>query len=147
VIITTSDGKKSEAYIPVDTSVSISGFDRTNKTVKSIAISGDATATFFVGDISIVNDSTPITGDVNTHDLNLAQGDEFEFTASGSGGSTPLKYTWDFDASDGIQVDAEGRSVTRKFRKPGNYIITLTISDLYGLKTPYTTTIKAVVNP
>jgi PKD repeat protein len=162
IIVTTTDGLKSEAYIPVSTSLSsaqegwrqvaiplqaITGFDRTNKTVKSIAFSADTTTTFFVGGLGIVDDSTPIRGEANTTSLNLALGDEFEFTANGTGGSTPLKYTWNFDSASGNQVDAEGQTVTRKFRKAGEYTITLTISDVYGLKTPYVTTIKAIVNP
>jgi hypothetical protein len=162
LIVTTSDGKKSEAYVPIATSFSsdeqgwrqisvplqaITGLDRTNKTIKSIALSADTTATFYVGALGIVNDATPIQGDIEAQDLNLAEGDEVVFSANGSGGSTPLKFSWDFDQKDGIQVDAEGQSVTRKFRKPGQYTITLTISDLYGLKEPCVKTVKVVVNP
>jgi PKD repeat protein len=79
--------------------------------------------------------------------MNLALGDEVSFSAAGFGGSTVLKYSWDFDDKDGIQEDAVGQSVRHKFRKPGTYTITLTIADAYGLKKPYTTTMKAVVNP
>jgi hypothetical protein len=95
----------------------------------------------------VVNDTTPIRGDVNQTNLNLALGDEIEFIAHGMGGSSVLKYTWDFDSADGIQVDAEGQVIKRKFRKPGDYTITLTVTDAYGLKAPYSTTIKAKVNP
>ena len=161
VIVTTSDGKKSEAYIPVTTSGSgdrgwktvaiplqaISGFDRTNKEVKEIAFAGDATTTFYIGDLRVVNDTTPITGEPNVRNLNLALGDYVNFVANGYGGSSILKYTWDFDEKDGVQVDATGQSVRRQFRKPGTYTITLTIQDQFGLKQPYSTTIKAVVNP
>lgn len=162
LIVSTSDGLKSEAYIPVQTSVStgeaawrsvsvplqaITGFDRTNKIVSAIAISGDATSTFYVGDLKVVNDSTPIRGDTTVHTLNLALGDEVILSANASGGSSILKYTWDFDDKDGIQIDAEGRTIRRKFRKPGTYTITLTVSDYYGLKPSYSTTISARVNP
>lgn len=161
MIVTTTDGKKSEAYVPVATSGSgdkgwrtvaiplqaISGFDRTNKEVRSIAFAGDVTTTFYIGDLRVVNDTTPITGDVNVHEMNLALGDFYTFNANGYGGSSILKYSWDFDDRDGIQEDAVGQSVKRQFRKPGNFTITLTITDSYGLKRPYTTTIKAKVNP
>lgn len=161
VIVTTTDGKKSEAYIPVATSgsgdrgwktvavplQSISGFDKTNKEIKEIAFAGDATTTFYIGDLRVVNDTTPITGEPNVRDLNLALGDYVNLAANGYGGSSILKYSWDFDDKDGIQEDAIGQSVRRQFRKPGTYTITLTIQDQFGLKKPYTTTIKAKVNP
>jgi PKD repeat protein len=79
--------------------------------------------------------------------MNLALGDTVTFTATGDGGSSILKYSWDFDSADGIQTDAEGRSVQRRFRKAGDFVITLTISDYYGLKAPYTATVKVKVNP
>ncbi|AIE85102.1 PKD domain-containing protein [Fimbriimonas ginsengisoli] len=160
-VITTSDGKKSEVYAPVNVNATgergwltvavplqaISGLDRTNKQITAIALAGDATTTFYVGDMRIVNDSTPIRGEINQGNLNLGAGEEATLTGYGFGGSSILRYTWDFDDSDGIQVDAEGQTVKRKFRKPGTYTITLTVSDFYGLKQPYTTTIKAVINP
>lgn len=161
VIVTTTDGKKSEAYVPLTTGgggergwksvsvplQSITGLADTNKTIKQIAFSGDAISTFYVGDIRTVNDSTPITGSINATDMNLALGDEVELRAWGNGGSSVLKYTWDFDAKDGIQIDAEGQTVKRKFRKPGKYVITLTIVDANGLKKSFSTTVNATVNP
>jgi PKD repeat protein len=163
LIVTTTDGKKSEVYVPANTSSAtdegwktvsiplqaITGFDRTNKTIDSIAISGNSTSTFYVGDLRIVDDSTPIRGEFNpdVREQNLALGDEVTLSAVGFGGASILRYTWDFDDRDGIQVDAEGQTVTRRFRKAGTFTITLTISDYYGLKTPYTATMKVTVNP
>lgn len=161
LIVTTSDGKKSEVFVPVENAMAsshgwksvsiplqaITGFDRTNKVISEVSFSADATTTFYIGDMRVVNDTTPIRGDVNIHTLNLALGDSFTFVASGTGGSSPLKYTWDFDDKDGIQVEAEGRAITRRFRKPGTFTITMTVADKYGLKTPYSTTLKVTVNP
>ncbi len=163
VIITTADGKRSEAYIPVDTSSAndrgwktvsvplqaISGFDATNKVIKVVGLSGDATSTFYLGDLRVINDSTPIRGEPSIRNANLALGDSLTLTATGSGGSSILKYTWDFDDTDGstTDVDAEGRSVTHRFRKAGTFKVTLTISDVYGLKAPYSTEVTIKVNP
>ena len=161
VIVTTTDGKKSEAYVSVSTSGSgdkgwrtasiplqaISGFERTNKEVKELGFAADVTTTFYIGDLRVVNDTTPITGEPNVRDLNLALGDKVNFAANGYGGSSVLKYSWDFDDKDGIQEDAIGQFVTRQFRKPGAFKITLTISDEFGLKKSYSTTINAKVNP
>ncbi len=161
VIVTTTDGKKSEAYIPVSTGSggsggwksaaiplqAISGFDKTNKEIKEIGFAGDVTTTFYIGDLRVVNDSTPISGEPNTRELNLALGDYVNLSASGFGGSSILKYSWDFDDKDGIQEDATGQTIRRQFRKPGNFNITLTISDQFGLKKSYSTMLKAKVNP
>lgn len=160
LVVTTTDGLKSEAYLNIRSTGAeawrnfslplgaIKGFDRTNKSIQSIAISGDAISTFWVGDIRVVNDTTPISGEMNhKSDMNLALGDEREFVAYGFAGSTPLKYTWDFDDSDGIQVDAEGQTVKYKFRRPGTFKVTVTVSDAYGNKKPYTTSVKVTVNP
>lgn len=163
LIISTTDGLKSEVYVPANTNSAsdqgwttvaiplqaISGLDRTNKVISGIGIAGNTTATFYVGDLRVIDDTTPIRGETNVPngELNVALGDEYTLTGTGFGGASILRYTWDFDDKDGIQVDAEGQSVNRRFRKPGNYVITLTISDYYGLKPPYSTTIKVVVNP
>lgn len=160
-IVTTTDGLRSEAYVPVNTAgpgengwrqvglplQAILGFDRTNKAVKEVAFAGDATSTFYVGELRIINDATPIYGEPNVRELNLALGDEVELIGYGFGGASILKYTWDFDASDGIQVDAEGQTIKRRFRKAGEYTVTLTTSDVFGLKQPHSTTIKVLVNP
>lgn len=162
LVVTTSDGKKSEVYIPVSTSAfmdngwkvvsvplkAISGFDRTNKIIKNIAFSGDASTTFYIGDLRVINDPTPITGDIEGNPtLNLALDDSVEFRAMGSGGSSILKYSWDFGTNKTIEEDSVGQTVTRKFRTPGTFTITLTISDLYGLKKPYSTSVTVKVNP
>jgi len=161
MIVVTDDGMRSEAYVPMTTGgkgergwrrvgiplKAITGFDKSSKKIKELWFSGDSTATFYIGQMEIVNDSTPIYGEPNRRELNLALGDEIEFIGNGSGGATILKYTWDFDAKDGIQIDAEGQFIKHKFRRPGDYTITLTISDVNGLKKPYSTTIKVKVNP
>ncbi len=161
IIVTTTDGKKSEAYVPIATSgagergwrsvsvplQAISGLSETNKVVQAIAFSGDAISTFYVGDIRTINDTTPITGSINATDMNLALGDEVELRAWGNGGSSVLRYQWDFDSRDGVQVDAEGQAIKRKFRKPGKFVLTLTIVDANGLKKPFSTTVNVTVNP
>ncbi|RYG33865.1 PKD domain-containing protein [bacterium] len=169
LVVTTTDGKKSEAYIPVTTNSNgvrgwrmaavplqgIAGFDRTNKQIKEIAFSADGVSTVYVGEVKVVNDATPIRGEIaarlrnatpRKQGINLANGDEVDFIGTGMGGSSVLKYTWDFDEADGVDSDAEGQVVKRKFRKSGTYTVTLTISDYFGLKEPYKTTMKVTVN-
>jgi hypothetical protein len=122
--------------------------------VKEIAFAGDSSATFYVGDLRVINDTTPITGEGKIDRTNMALGDEATLSAYGYGGSSVLKYEWDFD-SDG-QADAEGPSIKHKFRTAPSGVtghegwdqtVTLTISDVYGLKQPYKTQFKVHVNP
>lgn len=158
VIVSTTDGKKSEAYLAVPAGAatdwrgvsiplpSIKGFDKTNRMVSSIAISGDATAVFYVSEVKVVEDTTPITGSLSPRDdMNLALGDEVTFTANGFGGASTLKYLWDFDG-DG-QTDAEGQVVKRKFRKAGEFVVKVTITDANGIKASRSETVKVKVNP
>lgn len=174
LIISTTDGKKSEAIIPAATTVgvdrgwkqagiplqAIKGFDKTNKIVKDISFSGDVSTAFYLGDIRVINDRTPIRAETSFKNAVLGIDQSLTFSATGYGGSSVLKYSWDFDDADGIQNDAEGQTVIYKFRTASNdlrnpatmrpngeFTITLTVSDAYGLKDPYKTTIKVKVNP
>jgi hypothetical protein len=161
LVITTTDGKKSECYLDVMTGApnqrgwrnvglplqAIAGLAASNKEIASIVVSGDSTATFYLGEMVVINDSTPIYAELQNQDANIALGDEIEFRAYGSAGSSVLVYTWDFDESDGIGVDAEGMVVRRKFRKPGKFVVTLTVSDKYGLKEPKSAKVTIEVNP
>ena len=159
LVITTTDGLKSEAYVPADIAAgsngwrqlgiplqAITGFNRTNKLVKSIAVGGDATTSVWIGDVRTIIDSTPITGEPNVHDMNLAEGDEVTLSASGYGGASMLKYEWYFSSDTSGLPDATGQAIKHKFNKPDTYTITVVISDYFGLKQPYKTTITAKVN-
>ncbi len=160
LILTTTDGKKSEIYVPVATSTAdakgwrtmgiplqaIRGMKDTNKQLKSISLSTDTVASIYLGEIRVANDPTPIYGEPNFRETNVGSGSTVTFSASGAGGSSVLRYSWDFDAKNGVAVDAEGQAVERRFRQPGTYTVTLTISDYYGLKKPYVTTLKVEVN-
>jgi len=172
IIITTTDGKRSEAILPAATSSSndrgwkqasiplqaIRGFEATNKIVQSISFAGDVSTAFYVGDVRVLNDKTPIRGEPTFRTLQTERNATNVYAANGFGGSSVLKYTWDFDDADGIQVDAEGQAVRYKYRvasddqtnpstvrKDGVFIVTLTISDAYGLKEPYSTQLKVKV--
>ena len=174
IIINTTDGMKSEAFVPAATTVSvdrgwkqagiplqaIKGFDKTNKIVKTISFSGDVSTAFYLGDIRVINDRTPIKAETSFKTAVIGINNELTFSATGYGGSSVLKYTWDFDDADGIQADAEGQVVKYRFRTASNdqknpaslrpngeFTVTLTVSDTYGLKDPYVTTIKVKVNP
>lgn len=106
----------------------------------------DTIGTVYVGDMQILKDETPIYAEPSVREMNLALGDQVTISGMGYGGSSPLKFSWDFDKTDGVTADAEGQAITRRFRKPGVYIITLTVSDVYGLKKAHTSEITVTVN-
>lgn len=161
LVVRTTDGLLSEAYVPVTTSgpgergwrqvgiplQAIRGFERTNKQIQEITLSGDSTATFFVGEMVVQNDATPLQADVSPTELNLALGDEVELRAFGFGGASILRFTWDFDDSDGLQEEAEGQVIRYRFRRPGEFKVTVTVSDAYGLKEPARASLRVTVNP
>lgn len=159
LIIRTTDGRASEAYYPLPAGSAgrwrrlgvplsaIYGFAKTNKEVASISFSGDAPSVFFIGEIRAVTDQTPIQGSLSVTELNLGRGQEITFYATAEAGPSILVYEWDYDAKDGIQVDYSGQFVTHRFRVAGEYTVTCTIRDLYGLKQPWQGTISVTVNP
>lgn len=161
VILWTTDGKATELFLPLTSAgkaagrwvrvgipvASIPRFGQTNMVVDRIAVSGDARTIFYLGEVRVVTDSTPIQGFLDRTEMNLARGDEVLLTASAEGGYSVLEYAWDFDASNGVQDDATGAGVYHRFRIPGEYVVTCTIRDKYGLKAPWSGTIKVTVNP
>jgi PKD domain-containing protein len=117
--------------------------------LQEMRIFGDAPDTFFVGQINTVTDSDPISVEPLEEQV-VAVNDRVEFVGSADGGIAGLKYSWDFDKSDGIQEDAIGARVFHTFTKasPDNkpYIVTLTVSDISGAKRPVSieTTVEVI---
>lgn len=173
LVIRTSDGKFSEALYPLSSAAgatnrwirvgiplqSIPGFLKTNQEIAAIAVSGDAPGTFYLGEIRVITDNTPIQGFLSHRSLVLGRGDAVTLWASAEAGFTPLIYEWDFDHRDGIQVDATGPVVYHRFRIPSYnpdprsgelpkpLLVTVTIRDPFGLKPPWQGTIEVIVNP
>jgi hypothetical protein len=157
LVITTTDGKLSEVMLPIRSAgkwiqagipVSmIPGFAKTNKMIQSIAVSGDAPSYFYVGEIKVATDDSPIQGHIHNEPFNVGKGTEMVLQGSADGGATPLVFSWDFNSSDGVQEDATGAAVRHKFRIPGTFEVTLTVKDIYGIKTPWVGKLKVTVNP
>jgi hypothetical protein len=158
VVVVTDEGKQYEAVAPFEPPITdqegwfpigialgaFKGLSPDAK-IKEIRVFGDAYGVFYVGEIRVATDPTPITGDAGEEQI-VAANDLVRLEARASAGITPLKYSWDFDASDGIQEDAIGKVVTTRYRKAGEYIVTLTVTDVFGLKKPFVATTKVTVN-
>lgn len=110
----------------------------------SVVISGDKFNQFNLGEIDIITDETEIS--VSPLDDQIAFVDnEMTFVADAEGGASTLKFSWDWDAEDGIQEDDKGRTVKHVFKKEKRHIVTLTVYDVDGLKQLGRTTITLEV--
>lgn len=106
-----------------------------------IAVFGDRAGQFFIGEITVITDQTDIVVQPLQDQIAFVN-NTLTFVGEAEGGATSLKYLWDFDASDGIQDDAEGRVVFKTFPRAGKYKVTLTVVDVDGFKRPSTTSIE-----
>jgi len=117
--------------------------------LREMRIFGDEKDTFFVGQISTITDSEPISVEPLEEQV-VAVNDRLELLGSAEGGISGLKYSWDFDKSDGIQEDAIGARVYHAYTKATPegkpYIITLTVTDISGAKQPVSaeTTVEVI---
>jgi len=117
--------------------------------LQEMRVFGDAPDTFFIGQITTVTDNDPISVEPLEEQV-VSVNDRVEFAGSAEGGISGLKYSWDFDKSDGIQEDAIGARVSHVYNKasPENkpYIVTLTVSDISGAKRPVSveTTVEVI---
>lgn len=168
VVLVTTDNKRVETNLPLDSAVrsredwtsvsiplaAITGLKETNGQVKEVLFFGDSPATLYLGEARVIRDETPIHVD-DLPELTVAVNDRITFTASAEGGVSPLKYEWDFDDSDGVAVDAEGRAVKHAYPKSRvstdgtkttiPYVVTLTVRDPYGVKPPVVKKTKVYV--
>ncbi|MDQ2687908.1 MAG: PKD domain-containing protein [Armatimonadota bacterium] len=107
--------------------------------LQSVSIAGDDFAVFYIGQIKLIHDVAPITcyaGD--RQDIMPRQ--PVALHGSADGGASSLQYAWDFDDKDGVTAQAYGPDVTTQYLTSGDYKVTLTVSDIDGLKKPATAT-------
>jgi hypothetical protein len=109
--------------------------------IQSVTICGDKYQQFTLGEAEIITDDTEI--DVADLDEQIVFFDnDTTFVGNAQGGASTLRFTWDFDAADGVQEQGIGRSTTYVYRPRGlnpdlpskKYTVTLRVSDLDGIK-------------
>ncbi|MBC7808184.1 MAG: PKD domain-containing protein [Akkermansiaceae bacterium] len=101
--------------------------------LKEISIFGDKYQQFIIGEMEIVTDDTEISA-ASLEEPIVYTEDVITFSASAEAGASTLRYSWDFDSSDGIQEDAVGRTVSQVFKTAGKRTVTLTVADEDGIK-------------
>ena len=127
------------AAIPVDSAES----DDAHLT--EMYVGSDAPATIAIGEIRTVTDATPLTADAGSAQT-VPTNTEVTFVGEGEGGASMLKYDWNFDSPNNFASEAQGNRVTHTFTKAGDYVITLRVTDVDGLKPSATSTVTVHVN-
>jgi len=113
--------------------------DATGFKMKRLLIFADLPVTFYLGSIKLVTDTEPITVDpIDARTVAIM--DPQYFVAVAKAGVSSLKYSWDFDSSNGIQAECTDRIAKTVYNKGGDYTVTLTVSDADGIKSPVTIT-------
>jgi hypothetical protein len=164
LLLIMSDGKRSEMAMEIASARrereewkslaipvgSIPGIKESNGMLKEIQIFGDSPATLYLGEVRVVRDETPIRID-DLNEQTVAKNDTVTFVGSAEGGPSPLKYEWTIrgvaskdptersEVSPTFIVTGEGRTFKHQFRKGGDYEVSLTVSDVFGIKKPSTT--------
>lgn len=113
--------------------------------LKGLQIFADRADIFYVGQIRLVVDTSPIRLKATAQPTSANTGATVTFSAEVDAGNSATSISWDFDESNGLQVEAQGPKVEWFYSRPGSYTVTCTASDLYGNKQPATSTLKITV--
>ena len=103
--------------------------------LKRVVFCGNADDSVYLGEIQFVEDSTAIIVGVG-EDYEVWKGTPIGMLAIADGGAATLQYEWDFDAKDGVTVDATGPIGQHTYMDPGDYTVTITVKDVDGIKAP-----------
>ncbi|MCW3052376.1 MAG: hypothetical protein JWN14_1546 [Chthonomonadales bacterium] len=169
IVLVTATGRQLETLLPLDSAVDdgqwkrlsipisvIPGIKADDAKIKEVRVFGDSPGIMRLGNIAVIVDQTPITVD-SLPNRDLARLASHDFRVATRAGITPLSVSWDWDATDGIQEEAQGRFVSHAFRKESAYdrdtnkildnVVTVTVKDLYGIKKPVVTKFAIHVTP
>ncbi len=172
IVLETSDGKRTDFLLPLQgvradesgwQSVSmplnaIPLLKQTNGQIARIGIFGDASATFYLGEIRTLSEQTPLQGYIyvqNSYGFSydsrrdnrivIAANDELIFYGISESGTIPVVFRWSFGGDPSV-VDGEGSVIRRRFPRKGTFTVWLTIADPYGARKPATARIEVQVN-
>ena len=108
--------------------------------LKSVTVGGDHYGVFFVGRIKLGTDSPTQAITIDGLD-SVLPGQPVTLTAKGASPFSALKFSWDLDGSGGGNDQPTGEEATARYFEAGqDHTVTLTVTDLDGLKTPVTLT-------
>jgi hypothetical protein len=97
-----------------------------------------------LSNITSVHGAGPLTGSfVSAPQFKLVGGND-SFTGTASGGTPPYKFNWTF--GDG-PLKGNGNFTTHVYKQPGNYLVTLNITDAAAAKIQVTQTVQVQGSP
>jgi len=108
--------------------------------LKRLCVFTDVPSTFYLGEIKMMTESTPIRTEPMAFQSVVEVNEEAFFMSEADGGISPLNYSWDFDQSNGIQNEYSGQVARFVYTRGGDFTATCTITDLDGIKEPATVT-------
>ena len=111
--------------------------DLTSFRLKKLLIFANMPTTFYLGEMKLLTDTTSIKADP-LDPRTIAIMDPQFFVANADGGVSSLKYSWDFNSSNGIQTEASDKVAKYVYMRGGDFTVTLTVSDADGIKDPVT---------
>lgn len=151
-VVSLRDAYDEEGWLVLGVPIkNLTGFAKSPQ-LKELRLAGDTQDNFYLGSVVGATDGNALRADtirVN-EDLQVLLDDEQSdmesliarksvwLTANIAASVIPVKVTWDIDSKDGMQTDAEGIYAQVKFPEAGKYTITLTLTDVAGVKKPFT---------
>lgn len=105
--------------------------------VERIIITGDRPGDFYLGQVAIVVEDSPLDFEVslNVGPDGVAKVGEAlsgEVKMIGPVGPNEVRCSWDFDDRDGVGGDLSHRKVRFQYSEPGEYVVTVTVADIVG---------------
>jgi len=108
--------------------------------LKSVTVGGDHYGVFFVGRMKLGTDTPTLAITIDAPDSALP-GQPVTLTAKGGSQFSALKYSWDLDEGNGADDRQTGEAATARYFEGGqDHTVTLTVTDLDGIKQPVTLT-------
>jgi hypothetical protein len=107
----------------------------TSPKISFVTICTDNPTFINVGNVKLVTDSTPITASAGG-EKDIPVNTSIVFNGKASAGASMLKYEWDFETNGPFVPQAEGPYATHTYTSKGVYTVTLTVTDIDGIKAP-----------
>ena len=134
------DVKDKRGWVPV--SVALAQFrGAQGKAIRAVGLFAEESDTFYLGQVRLLVDPTPIKVTLKAEPSVTRPDRVVEFSAELTGGPVQPRFVWDFDASDDLQEQAVGPKVKYLFKKPGDYLVTCTVTDRAGVRESVSKTI------
>jgi hypothetical protein len=106
--------------------------------VRAVGIFSLESDIFYLGRVRLIEDKRPVEATVKAEPLFAQVNQVITCTVTLRGGPVDPLISWDFDKADGIQQQALGPEVRYLYKKPGDYLITCTITDKSKVRPPAT---------